>query len=78
MYLFHKPDDKFYDPWHQWLKENREDWYKEHITEERKRNGANMYGAESQRQGPVSGIKQKILGRIFKECGIKQSSYHHK
>ena len=72
-----KPDDEFYDPWHQWLKENREDWYKEHITEERKRNGENMYGADSQRQGPVSGIKQKILGRIFKECGIKQSNYHH-
>ena len=24
----------------------------------------------------LSGIKQKILGKIFKECGIKQSSYH--
>ena len=30
-----------------------------------------------ERNGPVSGIKQKILGQIFKECGIKQSSYHH-
>ena len=29
-----KPDDEFYDPWHQWLKENRRDWYKKHITEE--------------------------------------------
>jgi hypothetical protein len=29
------------------------------------------------RNGPVSGIKQKILGQIFKECGIKQSEYHH-
>ena len=27
--------------------------------------------------GPVSGIKQKILSQIFKECGIKQSEYHH-
>jgi hypothetical protein len=27
--------------------------------------------------GPVSGIKQKILGQIFKECGIKASDYHH-
>ena len=69
-----KPDDEFYDPWHQWLKENREDWYKKHITEERERNGKSM-GYE--RNGPVSGIKQKILGQIFKECGIKQSSYHH-
>jgi hypothetical protein len=69
-----KPDDKFYDPWHQWLKENRAEWYKENISDERARNGANM-GYES--NGPVSGIKQKILGQIFKECGIKANEYHH-
>jgi hypothetical protein len=68
-----KPDDKFYDPWHQWLKENRSDWYTTAITNERIRNGKSM-GVAS---GPVSGIKQKILSRIFKECGIKQSQYHH-
>ena len=69
-----KPDDKFYDPWHHWLKENRAEWYSDNITEERARNGANM-GYES--NGPVSGIKQKILGKIFKECGIKANEYHH-
>jgi len=69
-----KPDDKFYDPWHQWLKENRAEWYSDNITEERARNGANM-GYEA--NGPVSGIKQKILGKIFKECGIKANEYHH-
>ena len=69
-----KPDDKFYDPWHQWLKENRAEWYSDNITEERARNGANM-GYEA--NGPVSGIKQKILGQIFKECGIKANQYHH-
>ena len=69
-----KPEDKFYDPWHHWLKENRAEWYKQNITEERARNGANM-GYES--NGPVSGIKQKILGKIFKECGIKANEYHH-
>ena len=69
-----KPDDKFYDPWHQWIKENHADWYAENITEERARNGANM-GYD--RNGPVSGIKQKILGKIFKECGIKATEYHH-
>jgi hypothetical protein len=69
-----KPDDKFYDPWHQWLKENRAEWYKKNIMDERERNGANM-GYES--NGPVSGIKQKILGQIFKECGIKANEYHH-
>ena len=69
-----KPDDKFYDPWHQWLKENRAEWYKQNISDERARNGANM-GYET--NGPVSGIKQKILGQIFKECGIKANEYHH-
>jgi len=69
-----KPDDKFYDPWHQWIKENRAEWYKENISDERARNGANM-GYEA--NGPVSGIKQKILSAIFKECGIKATEYHH-
>ena len=69
-----KPDDKFYDPWHQWIKENKNDWYLENITRERARNGASM-GYEA--NGPVSGIKQKILGQIFKECGIKATQYHH-
>ena len=71
-----KPDDKFYDPWHQWLKENRSEWYQSAITNERIRNGKNM-GTGEGASGPVSGIKQKILGQIFKECGIKQSEYHH-
>ena len=69
-----KPEDKFYDPWHHWLKENRAEWYKQNISDERARNGANM-GYEA--NGPVSGIKQKILGQIFKECGIKATEYHH-
>jgi len=69
-----KPEDKFYDPWHHWLKENRAEWYKQNISDERARNGANM-GYEA--NGPVSGIKQKILGQIFKECGIKANEYHH-
>ena len=69
-----KPDDKFYDPWHQWIKENRAQWYKDNISDERARNGASM-GYEA--NGPVSGIKQKILSAIFKECGIKATEYHH-
>ncbi len=69
-----KPDDEVYDPWHQWLKENRADWYSKNITEERERNGANM-GYE--RNGPVSGIKQKIIQAIYKELGIKGNAYDH-
>ena len=71
-----KPDDEFYDPWHQWLKENRAEWYQSAITNERIRNGANM-GTGEGASGPVSGIKQKILTQIFKECGMKMSDYHH-
>jgi hypothetical protein len=71
-----KPDDEFYEPWHQWIKENRSEWYEKAITNERIRNGKSM-GTGKGASGPVSGIKQKILGQIFKECGIKQSEYHH-
>jgi len=69
-----KPDDSVYDPWHQWLKENKSEWYNTHITQERERNGANM-GYE--RNGPVSGIKQKIIQAIYKELGIKSDAYDH-
>jgi hypothetical protein len=71
-----KPDDEFYEPWHQWIKENRAEWYEKAITNERIRNGKSM-GTGKGASGPVSGIKQKILGQIFKECGIKQTEYHH-
>lgn len=72
-----KPDDSAYEPWHKWLKENDADWYATEITQERTRNGENMYGKGSGRSGPVSGIKQKILARIFKHLSIKTSQYHH-
>ena len=71
-----KPDDEFYEPWHQWIKQNRAEWYEKAITNERIRNGKSM-GTGKGASGPVSGIKQKILGQIFKECGIKQTAYHH-
>jgi len=69
-----KPDDKYYDVWHQWLKDTHADWYEKNITNERIRNGQNM-GLET--TGPVSGIKQKILTKIFRELGIKGDAYHH-
>jgi len=69
-----KPDDKYYDVWHQWLKDTHADWYEENITNERIRNGQNM-GLDT--TGPVSGIKQRILTKIFRELGIKGDAYHH-
>jgi hypothetical protein len=71
-----KPDDEFYEPWHQFIKEHRAEWYEKAITNERIRNGANM-GLGEGASGPVSGIKQKILGKILQECGIKSNEYHH-
>jgi hypothetical protein len=71
-----KPDDEFYDPWHQWLKVNRSEEYETKITNERIRNGLSM-GTGEGASGPVSGIKQRILGMIFNELGIKQSQYNH-
>jgi len=71
-----KPDDKFYEPWHAYVKEHEAEWYEKAITNERIRNGKSM-GTGKGASGPVSGIKQKILGMIFKLCGIKATTYHH-
>lgn len=68
-----KPDDKYYDPWHQWLKTTHKDWYDIYIMRERDRNGQSM-GYDV---GPVSSMKQKTLNKIFKELGIKQGAYNH-
>jgi hypothetical protein len=58
-----KPDDKFYEFWHHWIQENKKQEY------------ADM--TESDSNGPVTGIKQKILTMIMKELRMKQSSYMH-
>jgi len=60
-----KPDDEFYDKWHDWIKENRTDEYKKKIEQ------------KSGKSGPVTGVKQRILSIIFNEIGISQSKYQH-
>ena len=60
-----KPDDTYYEVWHQWIKENLSDEYKRQTTQ---KEGIS---------GPVSGVKQRILSMIFKELGIKQTQYMH-
>jgi hypothetical protein len=60
-----KPDDKYYDVWHQWLKEHKSEDYTKTTTQKE--------GIE----GPVSGVKQRILSMIFKELGIKSTHYQH-
>ena len=58
-----KPDDSFYDTWHQWLKDNRTEDYKRVTT--------------SKTGQPVTGIKQKIIQLIYKELDIKRAKYEH-
>jgi hypothetical protein len=60
-----KPDDSVYEVWHNWIKENNAEEYERQTTQ---KEGI---------QGPVSGVKQRILSMIFKELGIKQSEYQH-
>ena len=58
-----KPDDSFYDTWHQWLKDNKSEDYKRVTT--------------SKTGQPVTGIKQKIIQLIYKELDIKRAKYEH-
>jgi hypothetical protein len=59
-----KPDDKFYDVWHHWLKENKFEEYDKKVGQPK--------GAL-----PVTGIKQKIIQMIYQELGIKRAKYEH-
>ena len=60
-----KPDDEFYDKWHDWIKENRKEEYDKKIL------------TKGGKSGPVTGVKQRILSIIFNELGISQSKYQH-
>ena len=71
-----KPDDCVYDPWHQWLKQNKSEWYMSAITNERIRNGQSMETGDGP-SGPVSSIKQIIIRAIYKEFDIKSTAYNH-
>lgn len=70
------PDTSHYEFFHYWLKENRGDWYNRVITNERIRNAESMGLAENE-TGPVSGVKQKILSKIYKSCGLRLEDYRH-
>jgi hypothetical protein len=60
-----KPDDEFYDIWHEYIKVNRKDEYNKKTKK------------EDPKKGPVTGIKQRILEIIFRELGISASKYNH-
>jgi len=64
--IYLKPDDEIYKEWHHWIKKNHPEEYKKATFKE---------GIV----GPVTGVKQKIIDMIFKQCGdsIKASNYTH-
>ena len=60
-----KPDDKYYDIWHDYIKKNRTEEYEKKTMK------------DDPSAGPVTGVKQRILEIIFRELGITASKYNH-
>jgi hypothetical protein len=60
-----KPNDSFYDKWHAYIKDNRTEEYERKTIKKDSKNG------------PVTGVKQRILEIIFREMGISASKYNH-
>lgn len=60
-----KPDEKFYEIWHTWIKKHRREEYDKRMTQ---KEGVS---------GPVTSAKMRVLNMIFNELGIKQSQYVH-
>jgi hypothetical protein len=60
-----KPDEKYYELWHDWIKKHRKEEYDRRMTQ---KEGVS---------GPVTSAKMRVLHMIFNELGIKQSSYNH-
>jgi hypothetical protein len=60
-----KPDDDVYGKWHDYLKQNKPDEYKERFVK------------DDPSRGPVTGIKQQIINMIFREVGVSASKYKH-
>ena len=60
-----KPDDDFFQKWHDWYKDNKSEKYAKHIQ------------SKDRDSGPVTGVKQRILNLIFQELGIKTTAYEH-
>lgn len=59
-----KPDDKYYNYWHNYIKKNNSD-YIEAMTQ---KDGVS---------GPVTGAKLKVLSMIFSELKLKKNDYDH-
>ena len=64
--IYLKPDSELYEKWHDWIKKNLPAEYDKYITIPSQKNN-----------GPVTGIKQKILTIIMRELKIKAADYVH-
>lgn len=60
-----KPDQISYDIWHNWIKKNRKEEYKESMTQ---KEGVS---------GPVTAAKLRVLSMIMETCDVKQKNYVH-
>jgi hypothetical protein len=60
-----KPDQSFYDIWHQWIKDNRKEEYIKTMTQ---KEGVS---------GPVTAAKLRVLSMIMDSCELKQKDYVH-
>ena len=60
-----RPDESYYKEWHEYVKEHYAQKYEEMMTQ---KEGVS---------GPVTGAKNRVMGLIFKELGIKTSDYEH-
>jgi hypothetical protein len=60
-----KPDDKYYNYFHQYVKKEYAEEYKKKMTQ---KEGVS---------GPVTGAKQRVIDMIFRHLKLKQSNYTH-
>lgn len=60
-----KPDEKYYEIWHNWIKENKSNEYEKKMQQ---KEGIS---------GPVTGAKLRVLQMIFSELKIQSSKYTH-
>jgi hypothetical protein len=60
-----KPDDKYYEYWHNYVKKQYPEQYKKAMTQ---KEGVS---------GPVTGAKQRVIDMIFRHIKLKASDYAH-
>lgn len=60
-----KPDDMYYDKWHDYIKNKYPDVYEKKMTQ------------KDNVSGPVTGAKQRVISMIFQELKLKTHEYVH-